>query len=281
VSFRAGWPVVFAIAAATFVACGGTSPALTASNTSALPSTAPTNAIGTELTILGAASLKGALDSAKATYEANNPGVTLTISTDSSAGLETQIEQGAPADVFLSADTKNPQTLIDKGLGSGSMVVFAGNKLTVIVPTDNPGGVTSPKDLAKPGLKIVAAGDDVPITRYANQLVDNLARQSGYPMDFASAYAANVLSKEDNVKAVVAKIELGEGDAAIVYETDAAASHKVKTIDVSDAANVPATYGGVVVKASTNQDAAAAFLTWLAGPDGQAILAGFGFLPPA
>ena len=81
------------------------------------------------------------------------------------------------------------------------------------------------------------------------------------------------------MKAVVGKIELGEGDAGIVYVTDANASTKVKPVDVPDSANVPATYAGVVLKASANPDAATAFLDWLAGPDGQAILAGFGFLP--
>jgi molybdate transport system substrate-binding protein len=94
-------------------------------------------------------------------------------------------------------------------------------------------------------------------------------------------YTANIVTREDNVAAVVAKIELGEGDAGIVYVTDAKTSTKVMTIAVPDAANVPATYGGVVVKASPNVAAAQAFLAWLAGPDGQAILASFGFLPPS
>ena len=80
-------------------------------------------------------------------------------------------------------------------------------------------------------------------------LVANLAKEPGYPADFAAAYAANIVSKEDNVKAVVAKVELGEGDAGIVYVTDAKASTKVGTVDVPDSANVPATYDGVVVKA--------------------------------
>jgi molybdate transport system substrate-binding protein len=233
------------------------------------------------LTVYGAASLKSALDQIKAVYEAADPGTTLTVSTDSSSALETQIEQGAPADVFLSADASNPQKLVTGGFASGEPVVFAGNKLTIIVPKGNPAGITSPKDLAKPGIKIIAAGDQVPITRYAGQLVQNLAGLSGYPADFAAKYAANVASKEDNVKAVVGKIELGEGDAGIVYVTDAAASDKVETVDVPDEANVPATYAGVVVKASQSQDAATAFLDWLAGAAGQAILAKFGFLPVA
>lgn len=112
-------------------------------------------------------------------------------------------------------------------------------------------------------------------------MVKNLAAQPGYPAGFVAAYDANVVSKEDNVKAVVAKVELGEGDAAVVYATDAKASTRVKTAEIPAAANVPATYAGVVVKASAHVEAAHAFLKWLAGPDGQAVLATFGFLPPS
>lgn len=234
-----------------------------------------------ELTIFGAASLKGALEMAKAAYETANPRTTLTLSTDSSSTLETQIEQGAPVDVFLSADTNNPQKLVDAGLADGAPVTFAGNELTIIVPADNPAGLASPADLAKPGLRIIAAGNEVPITKYATQLVGNLAREAGYPAAFEASYAANVASKEDNVKAVVAKIELGEGDAGVVYVTDASASTKVATIAVPLSANVPATYDGVVVEGSANAAAAKAFLDWFAGPEGQVILGGLGFLPPS
>jgi len=263
---------------------GASSPASSARTTAAAaPSSEPTSAASAanvELTIYGAASLKGALDQVKTVFEAAVPGTTLTISTDSSSALETKIEQGAPADVFLSADTTNPKKLIDNGLADGDAVVFAGNKLVVIVPTSNPAGIASPADLAKPGIKVIAAGDSVPITKYAKQLVTNLAKVPGYPADFVAACAANIASKEDNVRAAVAKIELGEGDAAIVYVTDAKASTKVTTIGVPDSANVTATYAGVVVKGSANAAAARAFLTWFAGPDGQAILRSFGFLPP-
>ena len=217
----------------------------------------------------------------KTTYEAANPGTTLTISTDSSSALETKIEQGAPADVFLSADTANPQKLVDKGLAAGGITKFAGNLLTVIVPTGNPAGIQTPADLAKSGVKVIAAGDTVPITKYANQLVANLATQPGYPADFVAKYTANIVSKQDNVAAVVSQIALGEGDAAIVYVTDAKTSTNVVPIAVPAAANVLATYSGVVVKASANVSAAQAFLAWLAGPNGQAILASFGFLPPS
>jgi molybdate transport system substrate-binding protein len=280
--------VLLASLALVVAACSGgvsASPSGSTASPAVSPSGAPSTATpapaAVDLTIYGAASLKGALVKAKAAYEAAVPGTTLTISTDASSALATKIEQGAAADVFLSADTKNPQALVDKGLADGPAVPFAGNKLTVIVPTDNPAGITTPADLARSGVKIIAAGDEVPITGYARQLVDNLAGEPGYPADFAASWAANVVSREDNVKAVVAKIELGEGDAGIVYVTDAAASTKVATVAVPDAANVLAAYAGVVVKASPNPTAARAFLAWFAGTGGQAVLAAFGFLPPA
>ena len=242
---------------------------------------APSVAGGGDLTIFAAASLKGVLEQARAEYEAAHPGTTLTISTDSSSALETQIEQGAPADVFLSADAKHPAALVAKDLADGDPVTFARNELTIVVPADDPAGITSPMDLAKPGVKVIAAGDEVPITAYATQLVDNLAKVPGAPAGFAAAYAANIVSREDNVKAVIAKIELGEGDAGIVYVTDARASDKVRTIDiVPQGANVLSTYDGVVVKSATDVAAAHAFLDWFAGPDGRAILTGLGFLPP-
>ncbi len=268
------------VVALVLAACsGGASP-----SPSSPPSTVPASATAAaqvDLTIYGAASLKGVLDKAKAAYEAAVPGTTLTISTDSSAALETKIEQGAPADVFLSADTSNPKKLVDKGLADGDPVTFARSKLTVIVSATNPGGVTSPADLSKAGIKVIAAGDNVPITKYATQLVANLAKEPRYPADFVAGYTQNIVSKEDNVKAVVGKIELGEGDAAIVYVTDAKASTKIMTVDVPDSANVLATYSGVVVKDAANPAAAKAFLDWFAGPDGQAMLSSFGFLPPS
>ena len=250
------------------------------------PSVAPSaaaasSAAAVDLTIYAASSLKGALDAAKPAYESSHPGVTLTFSTDASSALETKIEQGAPADVFLSADTTNPKKLVDANLTVGPAVNFAGNKLTVIVPTTNPAKITTSADLAKPAVKVIAAGDAVPITKYANQTVANLAKEPGYPADFEAAYMKNIVSKEDNVKAVIAKLELGEGDAAIVYVTDAKASTKVTTVDIPPTANVLATYAGAVVKPSPNPTEAQAFLTWFAGPDGQAILGGLGFLPPS
>ena len=236
-------------------------------------------AAAAELQLYAAASLKKVLTDATAAYTAANPGVTFALSTDSSAALETKIEQGAPADVFLSADAKNPQKLVDGGLASGAVTPFAGNLLTVVVPAGNPAGIASPADLAKAGVKVVAAGDDVPITKYAAQLVDNLAKEQGYPADFAASYAGNVVSREDNVSAVLAKLALGEGDAGIVYVTDAKGADGIETVAVPDSANVPATYGGVVVKSSASPAEAAAFLEWLTGPAAGAVFAKAGFTP--
>jgi molybdate transport system substrate-binding protein len=273
---------ILAVVALVLAACSSSASSPSASTAA---TTAPTGAESTApsgaLTVYGASSLKAALTKAKAAYETANPGTPITVSTDASSALETQIEQGAPADVFLSADTTNPQKLVDKGLAAGDLVPFAGNKLTIVVPTANPAGITSPMDLAKPGVKVIAAGDSVPITKYATQLVGNLAKVAGYPADFVAEYTRNIASKEDNVAALLSKVALGEGDAGIVYVTDAKGSDKVTTIDIPDSANVPAAYDGVVVKASQNPVAAKAFLDWFAGPDGQAILKDLGFLPPA
>jgi ABC-type molybdate transport system substrate-binding protein len=107
--------------------------------------------VAADLTIFGAASLSKVLEQVKTAYETANPGSALTISTDSSAALEMKIEEGAPADVFLSADTINPKKLIDGGFADGDAVDFAGNELTIITPVGNPGGLTNPFDLAKSG----------------------------------------------------------------------------------------------------------------------------------
>jgi molybdate transport system substrate-binding protein len=240
----------------------------------------PSSAGARELVVYAAASLGSVMADVAAAYEAAHPGTSIVVSTDSSAALATKIEQGAPADVFLSADTANAQRLAEDGLVAGSLVGFATNALALVVPIGNPAGVNTPADLARPGVKVIAAGEAVPITRYADQLVANLAREPGYPADFAAAYAANIVSREDNVSGVVARVALGEGDAGIVYATDARGSGRVTAIDIPAAANVPATYAGVVVAASSDIAGATAFLDWLAGPGGQPILAAAGFSGP-
>lgn len=236
-----------------------------------------------QLSVFAAASLRAGLAEVEQAYE-DSHAADIVVSTDSSAALATQIEQGAPADVFLSADLANAERLVEGGSAPGPVVAFAGNVLTVIVPADHAAGISSPVDLARPGVRVIAAGEEVPITGYAGELIANLAALPAYPPDFATAYERNVVSREDSVAAVVTKIELGEGDAAIVYATDAAGPDGIAQIQVPDAANVRATYGGVVLARSGAPDgqanAARAFLDWLAGPEGSSVLSRFGFLPP-
>jgi molybdate transport system substrate-binding protein len=283
-SRRVGGLRLATLVAVAGLAAGCSEPGALSSSIAPSPASATPAAEGPEafaLSVFGAASLKDVLATVKTAYEAAVPDITITVATDSSSTLRTQIEQGAPADVFLSADQANPSKLADAGLTDGDAVDFASNRLTVILPSDDPADISSPADLAGPGVKIIAASEAVPITKYAQVVVANLAALPGYPANFAEAYAANVVSNEQNVKAVVAKIELGEGDAAIVYVTDAMASSTVKSIEIPPGANVPASYSGVVIKASARAAQAHAFLDWLAGPDGAAILATFGFLPPS
>lgn len=231
------------------------------------------------LLVFGAASLATALEEATAAYRAVEPSVAIELATGSSSTLATQILQGAPADLFLSADTANPARLRAAGLVAGDPVPFAGNTLVVIVPADD-ATVTTPADLARPGVRIIAAGDEVPISRYAADLVAKLGREPGYPADFAAAYAANVVSREDDVRALVTKVALGEGDAGIAYRTDALGDPAVRAIEVPPGTAVHAEYAGAVLAGSAHPTAAAAFLSWLAGPEGRAILARSGFDGP-
>ena len=234
----------------------------------------------TVLTVLAAASLRDVAAAAGPAY-GRAVRIEIEVSTDSSTALRVQIEQGAEADLFLSADTRNPDALAASGLVDGSVVPFARNGLAIITPADDPAGIRTAADLARPGVKIVAAGAEVPISGYAEQLVDQIASAPGVAADFAAAYAANVVSREDNVKAIVAKIELGEGDAAIVYASDAAASTSVRVIPLPAGVDVRATYAGVVPTTSRHPADGHALLDWLIGPAGLEILARFGFTPPS
>jgi molybdate transport system substrate-binding protein len=256
--------VVLVLAAALATGCGGAGPS-------------PGHTV---IEVFGAASLQAALERIANGYGSAAPGVAVAVSTDSSAALETKIAEGAPADVFLSADLQNAQGLVDAGLAGGSVVPFAANRLAIIVPAANPAGITGPAGLARPGVKVVAAGAAVPITAYAERLLANLAALPGSPSGFAAAYASNIASREDSVAAVVAKVALGEGDVAIVYATDATGNAAVARIPIPDGVNVRATYGGVIVKATVHPAEARAFLDWLVGPDAQAILSSLGFLAP-
>jgi molybdate transport system substrate-binding protein len=233
------------------------------------------------LTIYAAASLNDAMTAAANAYELDVRGVSVSLAVDSSSALRVQIEQGAPADVFASADTTNPQALVDAGLAVGPVAPFARNRLTIVVPRGNHAEIRDPRDLARPGVRVVGAGEAVPISRYVDACLEKLAVQPGYPTGYAAAVSANIVSREDNVRAALTKVELGEADAAFVYVTDAAASDAVEEVAIPDDANVVATYGAVAVGASDQPAEAAAFVAWLAGPRGAAVLTRFGFLEVA
>jgi molybdate transport system substrate-binding protein len=252
------------------VGCSGSAPASTVPP----PSVSGRNV---SLTVFAASSLKDVFTALGDAWDQRRQ---MRYSFDSSSALAAQIQQGAPGDIFASADTKNPDALAAAGLTLGPSVPFAGNTLVIIVPADNPASIGKPADLANPGVRIVAAGPDVPITEYADQAVANLAKLPGYPAGYAARVGANAVSREDNVAAVVAKIALGEGDAAIVYATDAKTSNQVRAITIPAEANVTATYAAVALTSGTNQSVSPGFLDWLKGPVAQGILADHGFLPP-
>jgi molybdate transport system substrate-binding protein len=233
----------------------------------------------TPVRVLAASSLATPMEVVEETFPRSyGAAVEVSVSIGSSAALRAQIEEGARADLFLSADMANAQALVDEGLTDGPALPFATNQLTIVVPEGNPAGISSPADLARSGIRIVAAGESVPITRYAEQLIGRLAALPGYPADFAGSYEANVATREDNVGAVTAKVSLGEGDAAIVYATDARAAG-LQTIPIPADANVVATYAGVVLKDATSPRAAHALLDWIWRRNGQQIFASYGFLP--
>ena len=228
------------------------------------------------LTIFAAASLTDAFENLAAAYT-EEAGTEIALSFDASSALRTQIIEGAPADLFASADPSNAEQIVDAGLADGDARAFAANALTVVAPAGEGAVVASWTDLARADLRIVAAGEEVPISRYAAELVANLASDRSAPQGFAAAYEANVVSHEDNVRAVLTKVEEGEGDAAIVYRTDALSSDAVRMIPVPETANVATTYAFVVMDDAAPE--ARAFADWLVGPTAQAILEAHGFLP--
>jgi len=246
---------------ATFLAACGSSPV----TSSASPSSAQ---LSGSVSVFAAASLIGSFGALGSAFQDANPGVTVRFNFAGTPTLVTQIEQGAPADVFASADTANMDRLTADGFTAGTPQVFAHNKLEIVVAPGNPKGITGLADLAKPGVIYITAAPTVPAGKYALQAL-KLAGVSASPK-----------SLETDVNSVVSKIELGEADAAIVYVTDVtAAGTKVHGVPIPDADNVVATYPIVAVKASANAAAANAFIAYVLSSAGQARLQSFGFLP--
>ncbi|MGZ4920333.1 MAG: molybdate ABC transporter substrate-binding protein [Halobacteriota archaeon] len=244
----------------------------------------PTTTPSTKLTIFAAASLTDAFNEMAQAYEANHTDTNVTFNFDGSQILRTQIEQGANADVFASANTQQMGLLQNEGMmNNSSITIFAQNKLAIIVPTANPANITNLSDLAKPGVKLVIGNKDVPAGSYTQQMLNNTANVSAYGAGFKNNALANVVSQEPNVNNVVTKVALGEADAGIVYESDVPVAYQtqVKTIPVPDNVNVLAQYPIGILSGSKNVQQAQSWINFVTSPAGQAILLKYGFMLPS
>jgi molybdate transport system substrate-binding protein len=230
------------------------------------------------LRVSAAASLTEAFQEIAALYEQAQPGDSVELNFAGSQVLRTQIEQGAAADVFASADLVHADALKAGGL-LGPYQVFARNRLVVVVPAQG-ARVRGLQDLARPGMKLVVAGPSVPVGRYTTQAIAKLAAAGLFGDDFQARAHANVASQETSVRAVLAKVALGEADAGFVYASDAAtAPEKVRTLDVPERYNVVAQYPIGVLARSGAAEKARVFVALVTGSEGQAILRKHGFAP--
>jgi molybdate transport system substrate-binding protein len=256
-----------------FAACGGTATTTTSSNPTA------TTVAPVTLNVFAAASLTESFNQIAKQYQTAHPNIKIRYNFNGSQLLVQQIINGAPADVFASADLANMKKASDANVVSNSEV-FAQNKLVVILPVGNPGNITSLKDLAKKGIKIDIEAPAVPAGKYSLQVLDNMAKSADYGPAYISAVKGNFVSQEDNVKAVVQKVQLGEADAGFVYKTDVTASvaDKLKELDIPDNFNVIAQYPIAVVKNTPHATDSQAFVQYVLSADGQAVLAKYHFL---
>lgn len=230
---------------------------------------APAGGAGTTLTVFAAASLRAPFTALAGQFEAAHPGTTVTISFAGSSDLATQISQGAPADVFASADTKNMEKLGSAGLVEGTPTDFATNVLTIAVPPANPASITSFADLARPGVKAVICAAQVP----CGAATKTLEQKTGTTL--------RPVSEESSVTDVLGKVVSGEADAGLVYVTDVrTAADKVKEIPFPEAAKAVNTYPIAAVRTSKNKDLAAEFIATVTGPEGRKVLSGAGFGTP-
>ncbi len=247
------------------------------------PSKVPTN-VPIEprtLTVLAAASLTESFTELGTMFESQNEGVTVSFNFAGSQALAQQLAQGAEADVFASASKKYMTSAIDaQRVNADDSKAFAYNRLVVIFPKSNPGGVSELKDLAKSGLKLDLADKSVPVGQYALDFLERAAANENFGQQFKDNVLKNVVSYEDNVKAVVTKVSLGEADAGIVYVTDitADAAEKISTIDVPDKMNTIATYPIAPILNSKYPELAKGFVDLVLSKDGQAVLIKYGFI---
>lgn len=223
----------------------------------------------TTLEVSAAASLTGAFGEIEKAYEEANPGVDIVLNFASSSDLVTQIVEGAPVDVFASADTKNMDKVAQANLIDGDPHVFATNSLRIIVAPGNPLHITGLADLARSELVYVTCDPSVPIGRYAQEALA------------AAGVEVTPASFEESVKGIVAKVTAGEADAGIVYTTDVlAAGERAEGVDIPADFNVSARYPIAVLKSSDSSDAARKFVDFVNSSEGSTILTRFGFGAP-
>jgi molybdate transport system substrate-binding protein len=247
-----------------------------AANATAAPAAVPAPG-GEHLTVYAASSLTDAFKALGALFT-QKTGQSVDFNFGASNTLRTQSEQGGKADSFASANAKEMDTLTKAGLVAGDASIFATNRLVVVLPKDNPAGIQTLQDLGKSGVKFVTAQPGVPVGQYAQDALTKMSQDATFGMDFKQKVDANTVSKEDNVRAVLSKVTLGEADAAIVYVTDiGAAKDKVATLAIPDQFNTVAQYPIAVLKDAPHADQARQFVDLVLSPEGQDVLTRFGF----
>ncbi len=230
-----------------------------------------------KLTVFAAASLTDAFSEIGKNFDAAS-GHTTVFQFAGSQALRTQLEQGAGADVFASANAAQFDPLVKAGQLSAGQT-FARNRLIVISPRGN-SAVGSLADLAKPGIKLVLADKTVPVGDYSRKTLDLISKAKTYGSDFSARVLRNVVSEEPNVRQVALKIQLGQGDAAIVYASDVTPSLRpdVRTTGLPTRFNPLASYPIGVLSGSKNAEAAQAFVKYVLSSDGQRVLKKWGFV---
>jgi molybdate transport system substrate-binding protein len=236
-----------------------------------------------QLTIFTAASLSEAFKEMGANIEQANPGTKVIFNFAGSPTLRTQLAQGARADVFASADEPNMQGAQKEGTIASEPRLFVRNQLVAIVPAANPAQVMRLQDLAKPGVKLVLTNKEVPIGHYSRQALAKMNQDAAFGSEFTTRVLANLVSEETNVKQVVAKVQLGEADAGIVYASDVTPVVRgaVQVLTIPEPFNVIARYPIAVVRDAPNAAGARVFIDYVLSPAGQAILTKHGFLAVA
>ena len=234
------------------------------------------------LTVFAASSLTESFTELGKAYEKVDPGVTVRFNFAGSQQLAAQVEQGAVADVIAGADGRWVDYLATLGKTAGESRLFAQNQLVVIVPKKNPAGIQKLRDLINPGVKVVLGAQSTPVGRYTRTSLTLLGRQPGFPPDFKLRLRDNLVSEEENVKAVVAKVQLGEADAGFVYRTDVTpeVAKKVIVLELPEVANPPGSYPIAMLAAAPQPVTAQAFIAFVLGEEGQVILRRHAFLPP-